>query len=67
MGIKQDLDAAVSTLISAQLTNIAAAELIMTTVATNTITAPQVTNLNAAIAALRASITTANAALRATG
>jgi len=66
MGIKQDIDAAVTTLIAAQRTNLAAAELIMTTVAANTITAQQVIDLNAAIAALRASIVAANAPLRAT-
>lgn len=65
MGVQQDRDAAVSTLIAAQRTNLAAAELIMTTVATNTITAQQVIDLNAAIAAIRASIVAANVALRA--
>jgi hypothetical protein len=65
MGVKQDLDAAVTTLIAAQRTNLAAAELIMTTVATNTITAQQVIDMNAAIAAIRASIVAANPALRA--
>lgn len=65
MGNKQDLDAAVTTLIAAQRTNLAAAELIMTTVSLNTISAQQVTDMNTALAALRASIVAANAALRA--
>lgn len=65
MGVRQDLSDAVTTLIAAQRTNLAAAELIMTTVATNTISAQQVTDMNAAIAALRASVVAANPALRA--
>lgn len=65
MSYRQDLDAAITTLLAAQFTNLAAAELIMTTVSTNTISAGQVTNLNAAIAAIRASIVAANPALRA--
>lgn len=64
MGIKQDIDAAVTTLIAAQRTNLAAIELIMTTVAANTITAQQITDLNAAVVALRASIVAANGPLR---
>lgn len=65
MGVRQDLSDAVTTLIAAQRTNLAAAELIMTTVATNTISAQQVIDMNAAIAALRASVVAANPALRA--
>lgn len=65
MGVRQDLSDAVTTLIAAQRTNLAAAELIMTTVSTNTISAQQVTDMNTAIAALRASVVAANPALRA--
>lgn len=67
MGARQDVDAAVTALMATQRTNLAAAELIMTTVSTNTITAQQVIDLNAAIAALRASLVTANGPLRACG
>lgn len=64
MGTQQDRDDATSTLVAAMRAQLAAAELIMTTVSTNTITAPQVTNPNAAIAAIRAAMAAANAGLR---
>lgn len=65
MGIRQDRDDAITVFMAAMRAQLAAAELIMTTVSTNTISAGQVTNLNAAIAAIRAALSVVNAPLRA--
>lgn len=65
MGVRQDRQDAVTTLIATQRAQIAVAETVMAAVSADSITAQNITDLNAAIAAIKAALVASNAALRA--
>lgn len=65
MGKAQDRDAALTTLVAAQRAQKVALAAVIATVSVNTITAQNITDINAAGAAYDAAIIAANAAIRA--
>lgn len=64
MGKLQDRDAAMATLVAAGRTQSAAMTTVMALISVNTISAPNITSINAATAAYDAAIQVANATYR---